>query len=588
MNKRVNRTAIAVIIGIFVVAAKAEAGGGFKGGGMSRGGGMGRPAARPSMPNLGGGRPSGVARPAPSRPSVSRPSVSRPSVSRPSARPSPNLPNLSRPSLSRPAPGRPPLSGPSGLKPSLPSSRPSLSLPSNNRPGVSRPSLTPGTTSPPAVIPGTSTRPGTRPAIQRPSTRPSYPGIGGNRPSPSPGGDRPGFKLPNRPGGPDGRPQFPEFGGPNRPGIARPLPGDLGDFLGMDKPLRPTPLPNFPAGGDKPGLGGIGRPDGNWPGLGGGNRPEGGNRPGQPFRPGGDNNLINIGEINLGNNGIINNRPGWVNIGGDKITNIRDNWGNQIGQLGGWHNRFPDRVEYWNRWGSGVRDRWHHHHHHHDWFRPGWWGRHHHHWCGWHYGYSFSNHSFDYWWTIPTFAACRSFFHWITPSSARWSEPIYYDYGSGGNVVYENNVVYINDQQVATADEFAQTAMQLATVPPPASEEEAAAAEWMALGTFAISSAQEDVEPNRVIQLAVNRDGVVSGTLYNTQTDQADTVQGQVDQATQRVAFRIGESEDVVVETGLYNLTLQDVPILVHFGPEKTENWLLARLDASEEDADDS
>lgn len=72
------------------------------------------------------------------------------------------------------------------------------------------------------------------------------------------------------------------------------------------------------------------------------------------------------------------------------------------------------------------------------------------------------------------------------------------------------------------------------------------------------------------------------------QTDQEDTVQGQVDQATQRVAFRIGDSEDVVVETGLYNLTLQDVPILVQFGPEKTENWLLARLEASEEDADDA
>lgn len=35
-------------------------------------------------------------------------------------------------------------------------------------------------------------------------------------------------------------------------------------------------------------------------------------------------------------------------------------------------------------------------------------------------------------------------------------------------------------------------------------------------------------------------------------------------------------------------LVAQDVPILVHFGPEKTENWLLARWEASEEDADDS
>jgi len=128
----------------------------------------------------------------------------------------------------------------------------------------------------------------------------------------------------------------------------------------------------------------------------------------------------------------------------------------------------------------------------------------------------------------------------------------------------------------------------LATVAPPASEEEAAAVEWMPLGTFAVSSAQEDLEPTRVIQLAVSQKGVISGTLYNTKTDQADTVQGQVDEATQRVAFRIGESEDVVVETGLYNLTLQDVPVLVHFGPEKSESWLLVRLEASEEEMNDS
>ena len=35
--------------------------------------------------------------------------------------------------------------------------------------------------------------------------------------------------------------------------------------------------------------------------------------------------------------------------------------------------------------------------------------------------------------------------------------------------------MYINNEQVATADEFAQSAAALATVPPPASEEEAAA-----------------------------------------------------------------------------------------------------------------
>ena len=72
-------------------------------------------------------------------------------------------------------------------------------------------------------------------------------------------------------------------------GVARPLPGDLDDFLGIDKPLRPTPLPGRPGGGNRPERpGGGDRPGiGDRPGLpGGGNRPGTGDRPGIGDRPG--------------------------------------------------------------------------------------------------------------------------------------------------------------------------------------------------------------------------------------------------------------------------------------------------------------
>ena len=52
--------------------------------------------------------------------------------------------------------------------------------------------------------------------------------------------------------------------------------------------------------------------------------------------------------------------------------------------------------------------------------------------------------------------------------------------------------------------------------------------EWMPLGTFAVSTNEKDVEPSQVVQLAVNRDGIISGTLYNIDTDQAQAVQGQI------------------------------------------------------------
>jgi hypothetical protein len=160
---------------------------------------------------------------------------------------------------------------------------------------------------------------------------------------------------------------------------------------------------------------------------------------------------------------------------------------------------------------------------------------------------------------------------------------VYYDYGPGGNVTYLNDAVYLDGQQIATAEEFALSAAELATVAPPVNDEQAAAAEWMPLGAFALSAHEREATPTRVIQLAVNRDGIISGTLYNTETDQAYTVQGQVDRETQRVAFRIGESADTVFETGLYNLTQDEAPLLVHFGPDRVATYLLVRLNYPEE-----
>src|SRR5690606_12491865 len=111
---------------------------------------------------------------------------------------------------------------------------------------------------------------------------------------------------------------------------------------------------------------------------------------------------------------------------------------------------------------------------------------------------------------------------------------------------YENNYVYVNDQPVATAEEFAESAAALATVPPPPSEEALEEAEWMPLGTFALSAGEEDREPDRIFQLAVNRDGIIGGTLYDIRTDEVASIQGQVDPETQRVAFRVDGTEDIV------------------------------------------
>lgn len=282
---------------------------------------------------------------------------------------------------------------------------------------------------------------------------------------------------------------------------------------------------------------------------------------------------------------MINQRPSWVSGGDRGYVNINNRWNNAIRRPAdrGWYRPSRDRVGYWNGWADGVRHGWNHYHHYNNWYGRDWWSNHRFPGCGWHYNYWNNNYGYRYWWTVPTWGSLNNWFTWSAPAEV-WSQPVYYDYGAGGNVVYQDNSVYVGGTEIASAEEFAASAMDLATVAPPDSEEQAEEAEWMPLGTFAISTDERDTDPSLTVQLAVNRDGIVSGTLYNADTDQAQALQGQVDKQTQRVAMRFGENETLVAETGLYNLTQDEAPVLVHFGQDKTEKYLLVRLEQPDDD----
>ncbi|HOL27446.1 MAG TPA: mu-protocadherin- cell-suface protein [Phycisphaerae bacterium] len=393
-------------------------------------------------------------------------------------------------------------------------------------------------------------------------------------------------------------------GGDMRWGGGRPDAGQLGDFLGMTTPIqRPGGLAARPEGlgltgrpigpdrlgiGDRPGElarpGGLDRPGGiDRPGETG--RPGGLDRPGGVDRPGSVADRYGR-QAYVGNrtNNVINVRPTWTNISANQITGINNRWNTAINAPGARRDTPVDAR--WNRWGDSVRNNWREYSrgYANGWFDRGWWDRHNFAWGGWSYSYAFGNYPYNYWWTAPTWGAMTSWLTWPS-SSTVVTQPVYYDYGQGGNVTYQDNNVYINGQQVAGAQDFAESAAALATVAPPENQAAVQKAEWMPLGTFALSTSEKDTWPNRVIQLAVNKRGIISGTLYNTQTDQAMAVQGQVDKTTQRVAFRIGENEDIVMETGLYNLTQNEAPVLVHFGKDKVENYLLVRMEAPKEGA---
>ncbi len=55
-----------------------------------------------------------------------------------------------------------------------------------------------------------------------------------------------------------------------------------------------------------------------------------------------------------------------------------------------------------------------------------------------------------------------------------------------------------------------------------------------------------------------------------------------VDKNTQRAAWTIGDNKSNVLETGVNNLTQDETSVLVHFGTERTQTWLMVRLEDPE------
>jgi hypothetical protein len=81
-----------------------------------------------------------------------------------------------------------------------------------------------------------------------------------------------------------------------------------------------------------------------------------------------------------------------------------------------------------------------------------------------------------------------------------------------------------------------------------------------------------------VFQLAINKQGIIRGNFQDSSDGKTETVQGSADLKTQRVAFTVADKPNVVIETGLYNLTKDEAPALVHLGADKTEQYLLVRI----------
>lgn len=150
--------------------------------------------------------------------------------------------------------------------------------------------------------------------------------------------------------------------------------------------------------------------------------------------------------------------------------------------------------------------------------------------------------------------------------------PASFDFGSNVNCV--NGNIIQDGKEIATAEEFSQQAFELAKSG--AEAQPAADGKWLPLGVFAMVQ-NEQQHPHLVMQLAIDQAGNLRGNYSDTVTDTTQPLQGGVDNATQRVAWTVGNSTNSVLEAGLSNLTNGNAPALLHKNG-KTERWILVRL----------
>lgn len=368
--------------------------------------------------------------------------------------------------------------------------------------------------------------------------QPGRPGAGGKpgvkaspQPSGKPGAAKPAGNPTTKPGvgtSPT-RPTIPKASG--KPGATKPL---------INPGAKPSTLPGIsPGKGGKPGLkpgGGSSRK----PGLGGGlsglkSKPgiPPGLRPGLGGTPGLKPGLGGAPKLNPGLGGGATPMSGFGGGPGLKPAISPK----AIAA------KFPHGKP-----AIGPPLLWHLHHHHHH--------HHHLHHCHWHH-WNYRP------WVWATWRGLRGWLGYPV-------RPIVYRYYVSGGYVYNGGT------QITTVTEYAEQANEIAE----SAEEQEEEAEWMPLGMFGVVQNEgDDIEVT--VQLALAKDGTIGGTYRNTAVDVTLPLAGAVDEKTQRAAWKIGDEDAVVMETGLENLTKDKSTVLLHFENGVTETWTLLRMDES-------
>jgi hypothetical protein len=199
----------------------------------------------------------------------------------------------------------------------------------------------------------------------------------------------------------------------------------------------------------------------------------------------------------------------------------------------------------------------------------------------------------DWWRNHPVWAAnaVGRAYDYVTYGAAAawfgWGAIPYMSYDYGNNIYYSDGQVYNGSQPIATEAQYAQQASDIAAAAPetPPTEPD----QWLPLGVFAVTQDGQSngEQPGLYVQLAVDKQGAIGGTQKHMATGKIDTLSGSVDKQSQRAAWGVKGKPFPIIETGLYNLTQDSAPALIHFADGQTQQWLLVRLEKPN-DAGDS
>jgi hypothetical protein len=159
---------------------------------------------------------------------------------------------------------------------------------------------------------------------------------------------------------------------------------------------------------------------------------------------------------------------------------------------------------------------------------------------------------------------------------------------SSSVVIYEGDNVYVNSQPYGSSQDYYEQAKQLALTGkqplgqvqdygPSAGTSTSQAQPWQPLGVFALARSGQ-TDSDMILQLAINKDGIVHGNYFNQLTNESLEVQGAIDKKTQRISWTIGDNPKTVFDAGLGDLIKSESTVLVHYGPEATTRMSLLRL----------